>query len=328
MAVVAAQFPTLLDLMKVHDPDGRISEIIEVLTQRNVLLEDMVFREGNLETGHVVTTRTALPGITYRRFNEGVLPGKARNDQVIESIGMMAAMSKVDCSLAKLYGDAAQYRATEDDAFLQSFANEFETGMFYNSTLSSPQKWMGLAPRFADTTKPGGSQIIKMDAAAAGNDQASAWLIAHGLQSVYGIYPKHSMGGMVPFDGGRQLTRDANNAEFWAFVTSWEWQVGLCVADWRYLCRVANIDTGNLLATGTALIDAMIKAHHKIFKAGAKLNWYFNRDIGTFLHLQAKNAVANATLSIDNVGGQFITRLLQTPCKESDALLSTESPIP
>jgi hypothetical protein len=327
MAVLNATMLSLLDSYSRRDPDGTIAQIVEVLTQRNAVMEDLVMVEGNQVTGHVVTSRTALPAIQYRRYNEGIAVTKGRTDQVTESIGKMAGMSKVDVELAALHGDAAAFRATEDDGFLQSFANEVETGFFYNSTATSPEKWQGLAPRFAATANPGGSQIIKMDASASGADQASAWLVGHGPQAVFGIFPKGSMLGLNPTDGGKQLTRDSNNNEFWAWVTSWSWDFGVCVKDWRYVSRVCNIDMGNILTTGTALIDAMIRAHRKIFKPGVKLVWYMNRDVMTFLELQAKDSIKNATLSYKDIGGQQVLHFRGVPVKETDALLSTESPI-
>lgn len=328
MAVLNATLLALADSYSRRDPDGTIANIIEILTQRTVVMEDLEWVEGNTKTGHVVTTRTALPAIQYRRYNEGIAVTKSRTDQVTESIGKMAGMSKVDVELAALHGDGPAFRASEDDAFLQSFANELETGFFYNSTATSPEKWQGLAPRFASTTGPGGSQVVKMDASAAGADQASLWLVGHGQQMVHGIFPKGEMLGLNPTDGGKQLTRDANNNEFWAWVTSWCWNVGVCVKDWRYVCRVANIDMGNILSTGSALIDAMIRAQRKIFKPGAKLVWYGNRDVITFLELQAKSAVnAAGPLSYANIGGQPILTFRGVPIKETDALLSTESPL-
>lgn len=328
MAVINASLLTLLDKFSRQDPDGTIANIVEVLTQRTVMMEDLEWVEANNKTGHVVTSRTALPAIQYRRYNEGIAVTKGRTDQVTESIGKMAGMCKVDVELAQLGGNPGAFRQSEEDAFLQSFANELETGMFYNSTNTSPEKWQGLAPRFAATANPGGSQIIKMDASASGADQASMWLVAHGPETVFGIFPTGVPVGLTYTDGGKQLTRDANNNEFWAWVSSWSWDVGLCVRDWRAVARVCNIDMGNILTTGTALPDAMIRAARKIFKPGmGRLVWYCNRDVMTFLELQAKNSTLNSTLKITEVGGQPILTFRGVPIKETDALLSTESPI-
>ena len=67
MSALAASHPTLLDLAKRLDPDGKIDVIAEILTQENPILEDLSFVEGNLPTGHRTTIRTGLPTPTWRR---------------------------------------------------------------------------------------------------------------------------------------------------------------------------------------------------------------------------------------------------------------------
>jgi hypothetical protein len=64
--------PTLLDQVKRTAPGGAIDRIIEQLTKKNPILEDMVWQEGNLPTGHRFTSRTSLPSVGWRRLNEGM----------------------------------------------------------------------------------------------------------------------------------------------------------------------------------------------------------------------------------------------------------------
>jgi hypothetical protein len=61
MAVLSVRNPTLLDLAKATDPDGRIATIVEILNETNEVLEDMVWMEGNLPTGHRTTIRSGIP---------------------------------------------------------------------------------------------------------------------------------------------------------------------------------------------------------------------------------------------------------------------------
>jgi len=326
MAALNNTFPTLLDMVKRTDPNGAIATIVETLTQRNTLLQDAVFQEGNLLTGHRFTSRTALPGIAWRRMNEGVAPSKSRTGQVDESCGMLEGNSVVDCAEAELGGNEAAFRASEDMAFVQAFSNELETGMFYHSTKSAPEKFMGLSPRFDATTNPGGNQIIKADTSASGSDQTSIWLVQWGPETVFGLYPKGGKGGLVAEDMGKQMWDDGTGKKFRAYVTNWRWQVGLCVKDWRSVCRIANVDVGNLLATGQLITQAMIKAVHRVYRVGmGRPIFYCNRDVATYLHLQAQNATTNSTLKIENIGGQPITTMLGIPVRETDAILSTEA---
>ena len=61
MATLSSINPTLADLAKVTDPDGSISDVVEILNQTNEILLDMTWLEGNLTTGHRTTVRAGLP---------------------------------------------------------------------------------------------------------------------------------------------------------------------------------------------------------------------------------------------------------------------------
>lgn len=328
MAAINAGNLSLLDLVKRTDPNGAAALVVELLQQQNAMLADAVFREGNLTTGDRVTSRTGLPAVGWRRMNEGIAPSKSRTDQWDEACGQMEGWSALDVELANLGGNAPAYRAGEDRSFLSSMSNEAETGFFYHSTKTAPEKFMGLAPRFDATANPGGAQIIKHDASASGSDQTSIWLVRWGDDSVYGIYPKGSVGGIVPHDMGEQVWDDGTGKKYRAYVTSWNWKLGLVVKDWRYVVRIANIDWTNLAATGATLIQSMIKAYHQLYSTkGGRMAWYTNRQIGTYLHLQALDSVKNSTLTIENIGGQPVVHFLGIPVRTSDAILNTEAPV-
>lgn len=328
MSTINATLPTLQDLASRMDPKGGIAKIMEHLTQKNAILKDAVWVEGNLPTGHLFTQRKSLPTGTWRRFNEGVAPSKSKTDQITESCGMLAAMSKVDCDLAKLNGNEAAFRASEDNAFIDGLSNDLETAMIYASTLTDPEKFMGFFPRLASTTGPWGGQIVDSQIAASGSDQASMLFAVWGPNTCHGIFPKGMVAGLQMEDGGKQLTRDASNNEFWAWVTSFAWKVGLAIPDPRYVVRLANIDTSAIAETGKLLIQDMVKAFHQVHDwDSGRGAIYCNRTIYTYLHLQSLDAVGNATLSIDKdlQTGKPVTHFLGVPIRCTDALTNTEA---
>ena len=98
--------PTLLDVTKRLDPKGAVDVVAEMLTQTNEVLEDMVWIEGNLATGHKGTIRTGLPTPTWRKLYGGVQPSKSRTVQVTDNCGMMEAYAEIDKALADLNGNA------------------------------------------------------------------------------------------------------------------------------------------------------------------------------------------------------------------------------
>lgn len=319
---------TLLDLAKRKDPNGAIAAVVEALKERTAIIEDAVWREGKLETGDVFTTRTGLPSIGWRRFNEGVASGKSKTDQITETCGMMAGMSKVDVDLADLGGNRNAVRASEDKAFVQAFHHELETGMFYHSTAAAPEKFNGLSPRLDDTSEVGGEQIVLADAAPSGSDQTSIWGVVWGDDSVYGIVPKGSTAGLKAKDLGEQLTEDDAGNEYLALVTAWSWKVGLAVKDRRQLVRVANIDTSALAVDGDNIIPAMIRAYYKLAAPNAgRLVWYCNRTVATYLDLQARNATKNATITIERFDGHPVLMFRGSPIRVTDALTDTEAVI-
>ena len=322
---------TLLDNLKRRDPGGAIAKIVEALSLSSPLLQDMVWKEGNLTTGELVTTRTALPPISWRRMNEGVAPSKSITDQVTETCGMLNGQSIVDVKLAKLGGDEMAFRASEDKAFVQAMNNTLESAYFYASTKVNPERLMGLSPRLdAISGNPYANQIINFNggSGASGNDQNSIWLVGWGDETVYGIYPKGSVGGLQYKDMGEQLVLDSNSRRFRAYVTDWSWDAGLVVKDARYLIRIANVDTSNLLATGKLLIQDMIRATERIQDLdNCRPVFYCNRRVREFLRLQSQDTSQNSTITFDTVAGKPVMMFGGVPVRRTDALLSTESPI-
>lgn len=323
--------PTLLDLAKKMLPDGSPeTDIVEMLMQQNPLIEDMVWREGNLQTGHLVTTRTGLPSPSWRRLNRGVGISKSSTSQFTETCGLLEGYSKVDEEVAELNG-GMEYRADEDDSWVEGMGNSLEAAFFYESTIANPERIEGLTPRLDATSgNNAANQIIKHTGAASGNDQTSIWLVGHGPKTVFGIVPKGSKIGLTAKDMGLQLTKDEDGLEFNAWVTHHKWKAGLCVRDWRAIVRICNIDTSALDSTAFDLVTAMIKAYHRIprvIRRTTRMVFYANRTISEALHLQAVNNTKQSTLRVQEIAGEEVTTILGVPIHEADALLNTEAPV-
>jgi hypothetical protein len=248
---------------------------------------------------------------------------------------MLTAKSTLDVELAKLNGNTAAFRASEDKSFLQAMNNQVETSLFYSSTLTAPEEFMGLTPRFNSTTQAmGGSQVVLNDVAAEtdGTDQSSAWLVGWSPETVFGIYPKGSQAGLEIEDTGKHWVLDSGGTNsYHAYVTKMTWKLGLVVRDFRYVARVANIDNSVLAATGATdytLIPSMIKAYHKIHNPSAvRLVWYMNRTVATYLHLQAAAKVAPITFNTDALSGRPVMSFMGVPIRVTDGLNIVESEI-
>ena len=334
--------PTLLDMVKRTDPNGSIALIVEALSKRNPLIADAVAKEGNLATGHRFTTRNTLPAVGWRRFNDGVAPSKSTTEQFDETCGMLEGFSYVDCGLAKLNGNEAAFRSSEDKAFLQSLSQEATRAIMYSSVKTAAEEIHGFTPRFDLTTGGTAAQMVNSVAytglaAASGADQMSIWFVTWSEDGAYLIYPKGMTGGLSSEDLGKHLVDGSiagtggtsTGKKYTAWVTHWMWNLGLCISDQRQVVRVYNLDS-SALAAATAvqiggIVDAMIAAYYKLYDPNAGRTFvYCNRTIGEFLHRAAINKASGA-LSIDQYAGKPITTFLGYPIRMVDALTAAEA---
>ena len=148
MATLGPMALTLMDWAKRIDDDGKIAEIINLLSQTNEILEDMLWVEGNLPTGHKTTIRTGLPQAYWRLLNQGVPRGKSTTAQITETCGMLETYSDIDVDLVALAGNDRAFRLSEELAFLEGMNQQMAGTIFYNNITSIPAAFMGLAPRY------------------------------------------------------------------------------------------------------------------------------------------------------------------------------------
>src|SRR5690242_1211172 len=124
MAVLGTNVLTYADWAARVDPDGSIATIIELLSQTNEILEDMLVIEGNLPTGHKTTVRTGLPTATWRLLNYGVPNGKSTTAPIIDTCGLLETFNNIDEEVAELNGNTAEFRMSESMAFLEGMSQQ------------------------------------------------------------------------------------------------------------------------------------------------------------------------------------------------------------
>jgi len=331
MAALSTINPTLLDVTKRLDPDGKIDAIAEILTQTNEVLEDMAWQEGNLPTGHRTTIRTGLPTPTWRKLYGGVQPTKSTTAQITDSTGMLEAYAEVDKALADLNGNSAAFRLSEDRAHIEGMNQEFASTLFYGNEGTEPEAFTGFAPRFNSTSAANGENIFS--AGGSGSDNNSIWLIAWGPNTCHGIYPKGSVGGMYMEDKGNVTVEniDGSNGRMEAYRTHYRWDCGLTVRDWRYVVRIPNVDLSDLTknaASGADLIDLMTQAIEQLPSLTlGKPVFYVSRKVKSFLRRQVMNKVASSTLTMDQVAGKSVTMFDGIPVKRVDTLAANEAAV-
>ena len=340
MATLGATNLTLADWAKRQDPDGKVPVVAELLSQSNEILEDAVFVEGNLPTGHRVVIRTGLPTVYWRALNQGIPNSKSTTAQVDESCGILEARSEVDKDLAELNGNSNQFRLSEDSAFLEAMNQTQASTLFYGNPATDPKQFLGLATRYGAISGAGNAQNV----ISAGGDNAatnaSIYLVVWGDQTVFCPFPKGSKAGLTHENLGEQTVYNADGTRMQALATRYQWKNALVVKEWRYVVRIANIKVADLLSqsgtqaasASTNIVKLMARALYRIPNlAMGRPAFYMNRTIHSGLALAAMDK-SQYVLKIEQGLTQFgqpnsWLSFLGVPLRRVDALLNTEGQV-
>jgi hypothetical protein len=329
MATLSTTNPTLADVAKATDPDGKIAQIVEILNMTNEILDDMGWQEGNMPTGNKTSIRAGLPSPTWRKLYGGVQPTKGRQVQVVDNTGSLEDYAEVDAALADLNGNTAAFRLIEDSAHIEGMNQEFSQTLFYGNEGTEPEAFTGLAPRFNSLSAENADNIV--NAAGSGSDNTSIWLVVWGPKTCFGITPKAQPTGLQMTDKGLVTIENADGSggRMEAYRTHYKWQCGLVVRDWRYVVRIANIDVSDLntLANTKNLVQWMIQATERIpsFAMG-RAAFYCNRTIREKLRLGILER-AITQLTYDTVAGKRVVAFDGIPVRRCDSLLLTEAAV-
>lgn len=346
MTVIGALALSYADWASRNDDQGKVKQIIELLSQTNEVIEDALVVEANGVAGHLTTVRTGLPAATWRLLNYGVDSSKSTTAKVTDSIGMLETYSVVDKALANLNGNSPEFRLSEDVAFLESMSQTMATTMFYGNVGVNPERFHGLAPRYSTvltTTAPIATNVVDMGGT--GSTNTSMYVLTWGAQTLHMIFPKGGKSGFTMTDkGDAQSAFDSNNKRYEAYTTHFKWDNGMTLRDWRYCVRMCNIDVTQLAgATPPNMITGLIRAVHRLPTTMSSLSTeqrtdapnggqasngktviYCNRTLRTYLDIQAVNK-ANVLLKLEEWHGRPITTFRGTRIGTCDALLNTET---
>lgn len=331
MATLSSNALTLADHAKRVDPEGKIPKIVELLSQSNEILDDMLFVEGNLPTGHRTSVRTGLPSVFWKLLNQGVQPSKSLTAQIDEQCGMLEAWSEVDKEVAELNGNVNAFRLSEASAFIEAMNQEMASTLIYGNSSLAAEEFNGLAVRYSSLSATNGQNVI--NGGGSGSDNSSVYLVVWGEQSVCGVFPKGSKAGLEHEDLGLQTIETSAGiagTRLRAYQDRFHWKVGIALKDWRYVVRICNIDISNLVAKSSAadLIDLMIKAIHRIPNLNmGRPCFYMNRTCFQMLDIQRRDDVAAAGMQYAEVDGKLVAHFRGIPIKKVDALTEAEATV-
>jgi|SRR5580704_3321684 hypothetical protein len=346
MATLGTSAITYADWAKRMDDGYKVARIIELLSQTNEILEDMLVIEGNLPTGHKTTVRTGLPQATWRFLNQGVPNAKSTTAQIVDTVGNLETYAVIDKDIADLNGNTAEFRLSEVKAFLEGMSQQVASTLIYGNQFINPERFTGLAPRYS-TSNTANSQTAAnvLSGGGAASTNTSIWVGVWGDDTLHATFPKGKITGLQHRDMGEWPVTDASNNTYQAYRDHFKWEIGLVLRDWRYVARIANVDVTQLTGVSAAnLINLLVRALYRLPTAPTTATTiqtsdtdqvrasmgrtviYCNRVIRTYLDLQAMNKT-NVLLRIEEFDGKPITTFRGIPIRTCDAILNNEATI-
>jgi len=344
MAVLGTTALTYGDWAKRLEDNYKTATIVELLSQTNEIMDDMLLVEGNLPTGHKTTVRTGLPSATWRLLNYGVPNAKSTTAQIIDTCGNLETYAVIDKDIADLNGNTAEFRMSEVRAFLEGMTQQMASTLIYGNLGVNPERFHGLAPRYNSVltaTAQTAANVIDMGGTASTN--TSIWIAVWGSDTMHGIFPKGKITGLQHRDMGEWPVLDANNNTYQAYRDHFKWELGLTLRDWRYVVRLCNIDVTLLNSVNAAnILNGLVRGLRRLPTSGARASAvqdsdapsirdsmgrvviYCNRVVSTYLDLQAMNKT-NVLLQMREFEGHVVTTFRGIPVRTVDAILNTEA---
>lgn len=344
MATIGSTYLNIVDMMRQQGAVAN-ADVVETLSRLSPVANNAVTVECNTGTSHRHSIRTNLPAVTWGRLYQGIPQSKSGRAQVIDTTGFVEGLSTVDTRLLEIAKNPAALRESEGRSFLESMAQEAETGFFYHDVVTTPEKFKGMAARYNTLAGSVNSRQV-INGGGVQSDNTSAWFITWGENSTSLIHPEGTMAGVNSEDMGRQRVTDALGNPYYVKEEMFRWHLGVAVRDYRYNVRVANIDVSDVIAGTVDIYKFLRQGYHRLQNvyasayrnkdgtpntnaaAEGRTVLYMNRTLLEALDATQTNQ-ANAALQLRpmELEGKIVQSYRGIPIQVTDALLNTEAPV-
>ena len=337
---------TLVDLARRTDPTGEASEIAELLSQANEIYDDLVWKEGNTNTGHLYTVRTSRPAGWWRYIGQGVPMSKTTTMQSRINCGMLEDNFTVDRKILEMAEDQNEFRYKEDNGHLEGMSQTVAGQFIYGNATSNPAAFTGLSAFYSTVSTATASNAVNVfDGGGTGSNNTSLWLVGWSPRSIYGVFPKGSAAGLKLEPLQQELAYDNLGNPYRAAVTWFRQEAGLCVEDWRWGSRLCNLDVTSAGLGGTNPFDIfatmskmvlrmpkMARGVSGVTETDAKSEmgmvvrpaFYADRTLRGFMDIQAIRD-KNVLIGLEDYAGRPIDSYRKVPIRVVDQIKNTET---
>lgn len=337
MAYTPGGVGNLAELQEFYRSQKIDTTTIELMNQTNDILSDVPWREANSTKGHETRVRTGLPDVYFRRLYRGTPLSRSQYSRVVEGIGMLESRMELDRLEKDLYGATfGSYRMSEAKAHMEALRQKVAELFFYGNHAENADEFDGFATRYNDLGNPHviNAEETEGTESSESENYTSMYLVAWGPDSVHGIFPKESFGGLKHSDLGQYTTTDSDGNRFEVFADLFSWNCGLAVRDWRSVVRICNIDTDKML-TSAEDDEAAINFRALTIKAKNMIPawmrnraiWYMSEEAMTALEIAASDT-KNVHLRYGELfGSKNIPFLHSLPIRQCDVIKNNEEKV-
>jgi len=337
---------TIAELVRREDPDGKLAQVIDVISEENRILDDITWIECNNGTYHEDTRTVTEPSGSERSYDEGVAGEAGVTEKVIEPTCMLNGISEVDCAKFQHSPSPGAARLQEDGFFLRGMSKTLVSRLFDGDRGADVRRINGINVRSDySSLQTAGSETRVFDNA--GGDCADAstftsmYFVQWGFKKVNCIYPRNDPngGGTLPIkmeDFGKSVISqviggtEAPTKKYPAWQTWFSCDFGLFVHDPRCIKRVANIATTGIDGVNYFSFheNAMIDAYNQLEYNGEGTVIYCNRTVLAQAQKRS-NEKGNAFFTTQSEGeGPFarpVTRFMGIEMKRVDQITNTQA---
>jgi hypothetical protein len=270
MAFTIATAHTLPEALRHKAPDGSYMWAYDALAKNKYpMIEEMYWEQANDDLAHEFLRNVSKPTGTLVQLEEGA-PFEISVDRAVrEQICRIEGNMRMDVRALEKASHPSQYYREKQERYLQGLVRTVHETIFAKggrgNMVANPKDINGLGTRYNNTAM---ANVETM--ATSGSNLSSAWLIKHGPEGMFGIFPKTASRSIQVNELGEQVVYDANNNPFRAVMTNFAWEFGMGIMDDACVQRLAGIaptgntsffggDASNIYNGERALIDLIEK---------------------------------------------------------------------
>lgn len=310
-------YQTLVEIAKRTDPKGNTAELINLLAEKNPMLEEAYYVEANDINSHELTQIITEPSPDFGRINKDIPFSSARTRQVVEPIGYIPDAFQIDDRLLEKAGNASKYMADEAMVHVQALGKSAHAALLYGNRATNPDAINGFMTRYNALSMT--DNVI--NAGGSGADVASALVVKWGRDGAYLAYPKEFGKFLKETGPDRVWVSDGAGGGRWVEIMTWGVSLGLCIAKPKNVQRICNIET-----SGSSNIfdpDDLVEALDRLDNTdGAVI--YVPRKIYTQMNINLMNKT-NTAYTRDEEWGRPVLHFMGVPVKVCDQMLTTET---